>query len=86
MTKAIFFSAAGLSVLSSVLNWKYWLTLDRYHLQQFQLWRLVTHHFVFSSLGEAFLSLLLLYQFRLFERQMGSRKFGVRSFEMILIL
>jgi hypothetical protein len=80
ITKAIFFGTAGLSVLSSVLNWKYWLTLDQNHLQQFQLWRLATHHFIFSSLGEGFLSLLLLYQFRLFERQMGSRKFGSFAF------
>lgn len=41
-----------------------------------EIWRFLTHQLLFSSTGELILGSILLYYFRLFERQMGSRKFG----------
>lgn len=42
----------------------------------FEIQRLVTSQFIFASAPQAFWGLLLLYQFRAFERMLGSRKFG----------
>jgi len=44
--------------------------------QHFEIWRLVTCNFFFSSALEAMLGIFLLYHFRMFERQMGSAKFA----------
>eukprot|EP00002_Diphylleia_rotans_P013856 TRINITY_DN2699_c0_g2_i11.p1 TRINITY_DN2699_c0_g2~~TRINITY_DN2699_c0_g2_i11.p1 ORF type:complete len:255 (-),score=51.98 TRINITY_DN2699_c0_g2_i11:1546-2310(-) len=41
-----------------------------------QLWRIVTSQFVFTSSSEVLFGFVLLYYFRIFERQMGSRKFA----------
>ena len=41
-----------------------------------QLWRLLTANLVFTKPGEAIFGLYLLYHFRVFERQQGSRKYG----------
>jgi len=41
-----------------------------------QILRLITHYFFFSGTGETVTGMLLLYHFRLFERQMGSAKFA----------
>jgi hypothetical protein len=43
-----------------------------------ELWRLLTSSLCFTTPGEALFGLVLLYQFRVFERQLGSSKFGVR--------
>ena len=40
------------------------------------IWRLLLSQLIFSSMAQTFVGLLLLYCFRQFERQMGSRKFG----------
>lgn len=44
-----------------------------------QFWRLFSHHSFFQTLPEIMFGLLLIYHFRLFERQMGSAKFGVKT-------
>ena len=44
-----------------------------------ELWRLVTSSLCFTAPGEALFGLVLLYNFRVFERQRGSSKFGVRA-------
>jgi hypothetical protein len=45
-----------------------------------ELWRLVTSSVCFTQPGEALFGLVLLYNTtRLFERQRGSSKFGVRT-------
>lgn len=41
-----------------------------------QLWRLVTHNFVFTTPGELLFGVVLLYFFRQFERQMGSSRYA----------
>jgi len=45
-----------------------------------QIVRLFTHYLLFSGMGEGATSVLLLYYFRIFERQMGSAKFAVFTF------
>jgi len=45
-------------------------------IYSYQPWRLITSHLFFSSPGELLFGLILIYFFRLFERQMGSAKFG----------
>ena len=47
--------------------------------KNYQLWRLFTNNIFFSSTLEAVLGIMLLYHFRLFERQMGPVKFAVCS-------
>lgn len=42
----------------------------------FEVWRLLTHNLVWGSSSELVLGSILLYTWRLFERQFGSRKFG----------
>eukprot|EP00026_Physarum_polycephalum_P013383 Phypoly_transcript_13778.p1 GENE.Phypoly_transcript_13778~~Phypoly_transcript_13778.p1 ORF type:complete len:285 (+),score=28.28 Phypoly_transcript_13778:129-983(+) len=44
--------------------------------QSHQLWRIFTNNLFFSSTLEAVLGIVLLYHFRLFERQMGPAKFA----------
>ena len=41
-----------------------------------ELWRLLTRHLAFESLGDTCVGLILLYRFRQFERLLGSGKFG----------
>jgi membrane associated rhomboid family serine protease len=43
-----------------------------------QWWRFITGPFIFSSIGELFFGMILLYVFRLFERLWGTQKFSVR--------
>jgi len=45
-------------------------------ISHYQPWRLLTSHLFFTSPGELLFGLILIYYFRLFERQMGSSKFG----------
>lgn len=44
-----------------------------------QVWRLVTHNFVFSTPGELLFGVILLYYFRQFERQLGSSRYAARA-------
>eukprot|EP00741_Cyanophora_paradoxa_P016060 tig00000042_g15504.t1 len=77
VTKALLLLCGGTSVVSSLLNARYVLSLDvRQLMQKFQLWRLFTHNWLFLSPGELLFGMLLLYYFRIFERQMGSSKYA----------
>jgi hypothetical protein len=72
----------GTSVLVGVTNMLPHLKLNSLMgdvVGRFQLWRLATNHFFFTSPGEVLFGLILFYYFRLFERQMGSAKFGVHA-------
>jgi hypothetical protein len=53
-------------------------------ISRFQLWRLFTNHLFFTNPGELLFGLLLLYHFRLFERQMGVVKFGSFAFVSVV--
>lgn len=73
----------GTSVLVGVTNMLPHLKLNSLMgdvVGRFQLWRLATNHFFFTSPGEVLFGLILFYYFRLFERQMGSAKFGAFAF------
>lgn len=50
-----------------------------------ELWRLLTHNLMFTTPGELLFGTVLLYFFRLFERQMGSSKFFALWFTSTLI-
>jgi len=76
--KGLMFLTTGLTVLAQVSGIRSKLAVTH----DFQLWRLFTSQLFFTSPGEAVLGLLLLYHFRLFERQMGSNKFA--SFSMVV--
>lgn len=85
VSKGLMLLTAGASVLVTMMNAR-----DRFNLpslglltQKMQLWRLFTNHLFFSSAGEALFGMILMYYFRLFERQMGSSKFG--AFTLISI-
>eukprot|EP01083_Nonionella_stella_P090953 254219_1 len=45
-------------------------------IHKLQLWRLITSNVVSGTPGDLFFSITLLYIFRMFERQFGSRKFA----------
>lgn len=60
----------------SPLNRLLCLDVNRICISKFEVWRFLTHQLPFSSTGELIVGSILLYSFRLFERQMGSRKFG----------
>jgi len=69
--------------VGSVVGWAFHakasLLLDPHALAQFQLWRLFTHNFIFQGIGELIFGVLLLHYMRLFERQMGSVRYAVRT-------
>jgi membrane associated rhomboid family serine protease len=49
-----------------------------------QIWRLLTHSFVWSTTSELVIGSICLYNWRLFERQFGTRKFGGCLFFLIV--
>jgi hypothetical protein len=61
------------------MNSKSYMSLSELSLivPKLQLWRLFTNHLFFSYPQELLFGLFLIYHFRVFERQMGSAKFGV---------
>jgi len=77
-SKALLLVAAAFSIGSSVLKVQHLFDFPNIGsvLSKFEIWRLVTSHFFFASPGELLFGLLLMYYFRLFERQMGTVKFG----------
>lgn len=76
ITKALTLSTALLTtVLSAAQKDRWALDLPRV-LSSGQFHRLVTRHLFFRDTAELLVGCGLLYTFRTFERQMGSRKFG----------
>eukprot|EP01102_Stenamoeba_stenopodia_P018677 TRINITY_DN6898_c0_g1_i1.p1 TRINITY_DN6898_c0_g1~~TRINITY_DN6898_c0_g1_i1.p1 ORF type:complete len:298 (-),score=37.49 TRINITY_DN6898_c0_g1_i1:58-951(-) len=78
LSKALMIITAGASVLVTMMN-----SRDRFNVpalsvltQRFQFWRLFTNNLFFNTPGETLFGLILIYSFRLFERQMGTSKFG----------
>lgn len=65
------------------------MDLDIFKLFRFQLWRIITSQLVFRESAQLIVGLILLYSFRQFERQMGSRKFAsfvIFSFVVSLLI
>ena len=52
------------------------VALDIFRIGNGQLWRLITGQLIFENMGQTVVGAMLLYTFRQFERQMGSKKFG----------
>ena len=50
--------------------------LDLYAIGQGNIWRLLFSQLIFENTAETVVGLMLLYIFRQFERQMGTRKFA----------
>lgn len=77
VTKVVIALVVTTTLFGSILGSQKRLVLDLAEaFGNYQLWRLVTHHFVFSTPGELLFGVVLLYYFRQFERQMGSAKFA----------
>jgi hypothetical protein len=76
VNKAVTLLTVGLTVGAWLFDASRSMTLTPAGLRHMQLWRLVLHHFVFGSVGELLFGLIMMHQFRMFERQMGSSKFA----------
>lgn len=77
VTKAIVALVVVSTVFGSILSSQTRLTLNLPDVtHNLQLWRLLTHNFVFTTPGELIFGIVLLYYFRQFERQMGSARFA----------
>jgi len=78
ITKCIVLGTGMFSLLVSVFGWKKILAITNAHsvIYSFHIWKLFTNNFYFSSPIETVIGLMLLYNFRIFERQMGSLKFA----------
>jgi len=85
ISKSILILVTTGSLLASIFKFKN-VGLDLTGLiENLQIYRFCTSQFVFSHTGEMLFGMFLLYFFRLFERQMGSSKFGSFAFLSILL-
>lgn len=69
--------AAFASLFAQALHARASLALTPRGLRRGEAWRFLTHNAVFATPGEALFGVYLLYHFRVFERQRGSRRYGV---------
>eukprot|EP00899_Mesostigma_viride_P023435 jgi/Mesvir1/4276/Mv22235-RA.2 len=76
ITKGLLVCTTALTLLAGVSHKHALFTLTYMDLRRLQLWRLLTSNFVFSHPGEMIFGTFLLYYFRVFERRMGSAKYG----------
>jgi len=84
--KGIMLTVGASSMISSMLSVKQYFPLQLTSLtQHLQLYRLVIHHFVFANTGEMLFGIIILYYFRLFERQYGSAKFVSFAFTTAIL-
>jgi len=74
IVKVLLFGSVGSSLFVHALKH---LTMPSSISLTSQMVRLVTHNLFFTGVGDAVTSVILLYSFRIFERQMGSAKFAV---------
>eukprot|EP01112_Ceratiomyxa_fruticulosa_P011323 TRINITY_DN3064_c0_g1_i1.p1 TRINITY_DN3064_c0_g1~~TRINITY_DN3064_c0_g1_i1.p1 ORF type:complete len:291 (+),score=49.68 TRINITY_DN3064_c0_g1_i1:283-1155(+) len=79
LTKVITVISGSATFFSVFLEIKNYFDLPHLSLltTKGQLWRIFSVNLPFTYFGEAMCGFILLYQFRLFERQMGSRKYAV---------
>ncbi|TFK14451.1 disintegrin and metalloproteinase domain-containing protein 17 [Platysternon megacephalum] len=79
LSKSLLLVPSALSVLLTLL-FQHYQKFFTYNLQavkeDFQIWRLVFGRTVCLDLKDTFCSSLLIYNFRIFERRYGSRKFS----------
>lgn len=80
VTKGMIMVVVITTLFGSILSSQKRLTLTDLAFDRAQLWRLLTHNFVFSTPGELLFGLTLLYYFRQFERHMGSSRYFALAF------
>lgn len=81
VSKAIITTVVLATVFGSIIGSQTRLTLRISEITtHFQIWRLFTHNFVFTTPGELLFGVVLLYFFRQFERQLGSSRFAAFAF------
>lgn len=77
VTKTIIASVILATVFGSIIESQSRLTLHMDSvIEGKQVWRLLTHNFVFTTPGELLFGIVLLYFFRQFERQLGSSRYA----------
>jgi len=86
VSKGILIGTVASSILVSVAQLGKALTFHDLSsvISKFQLWRLFTNHMFFTSPGEVLFGSILIYYFRMLERQMGSVKFAGFAFVSII--
>lgn len=76
LTKSMVCGVVLLTVFGSIIGSQSRLTLHYEAVtRSYQVWRLISHHFVFSTPGELLFGLVLMYYYRQFERHNGTSKF-----------
>jgi hypothetical protein len=80
LSKVILFGTAGISLLVSLTNQKNrWAMVPLSEIiSKHQWWRLFSNVWFLTTPGEMLFGILLIYYFRMFERQMGTPRFAVR--------
>ncbi|KAJ1658052.1 hypothetical protein IWQ61_002639 [Dispira simplex] len=78
LSKALTFGVGAGSIVASIMHWKPYLRmiLNPHLTRDYQFWRLATSQLAFYNSGEVLFGCLMLYQFRVIERQFGSKKFS----------
>ncbi|CAN8063281.1 unnamed protein product [Agarophyton chilense] len=85
VTKVVVVAVVLCTVFGSIIGSQHRLTLRMTDVvNRVQIWRLLSHNFVFTTPGELIFGMILLYYFRQFERQLGSSRFA--SFAIITML
>ncbi len=85
MTKLLLLATCGLSIFVSTTHTK--SSFELYNFSQLkEFWRIFTQQMFFQSSGELLFGTILLYQFRLFERQLGTSKFLVIELALLIVL
>jgi len=78
ISKVILLVTGGVSILASIMKIKHNLDFPQLSTQtSTNFWRIVTNHVPFTTAGELLFGVILIYSFRMFERRMGTRKFGM---------
>lgn len=76
VSKALIAISSASTLAASFLSKKDFYSFSLNHIiSKRQYWRLLTSHLIFDSPGELVLGILLMYQFRFFERSYGTSKY-----------
>ncbi|KAI9476478.1 MAG: hypothetical protein EXX96DRAFT_577313 [Benjaminiella poitrasii] len=87
VTKFMVILLSSCSILASILNIKQYfhLQITPHISEHHQVWRLITSHLAFGNSSDVFFGLVLLYTFRVIERQYGCAKYSAFIFISVLI-
>ncbi|PRP78619.1 hypothetical protein PROFUN_13472 [Planoprotostelium fungivorum] len=77
LSKCVLLLTGSVSVLASIMKFKHNLDFPRLPSEASGFLRLFSHHIPFTGAGELLFGFILIYTFRMFERHMGTRKFGM---------